>query len=172
MDCLAGCLDESFAITGGSAFTNSRRPSVAVSVVICALAGRGAPNTPLSTNESTRTLLRFRGICRSFLRLGEGIGRKTRCAELVDSDRAMSRRLLHLRSSGLLTSIAKCCTCEATLLTLPAIIAGLPAGQGHSARHFLAPMCLFRQPRPNPAFRPLNRPPAWPAPVSACQHGL
>ena len=172
MDCLAGCRGESLAITGGSEFTNSRRPSVAVSVVICALADRGAPRTPLNTNESNRTLLRFRGICRSFLRLGEGIGSKTRCAELVDSDRAMSRRVLHLRSSGLLTSIAKCCTCEATLPTLPAIIARLPAGQGHSARHFLGPMCLFRQPRPNLAFRPPNRLPASPVPVSACQHGL
>jgi hypothetical protein len=52
------------------------------------------------------------------------------------------------------------------------IITRAPGGRGYSIGHFLGQLCLFRQPRPGPAFRPQNPPPAWPAPVSACQHGL
>src|SRR5260370_30559744 len=106
------------------------------------------------------------------MRLGEGIGSNIRCAALAASSGAVRHRVLQLRSSTLRTSVAECCTCEATLPTLPLIIAGVPAGQGRSLGHFLGLMCLFRPPLPNLPFRPPHPPPAWPAPVSACQHGL
>src|SRR6266446_1674777 len=52
------------------------------------------------------------------------------------------------------------------------IITKARGGRGYSIGHFLGQLCLFRQPRPGPVCRPRSRPPAWPAPVSACQHGL
>src|ERR1700741_3701111 len=134
MDWFTGFRGDSLAITRGSALTNTGRPSVAVSVVICALAGRGAPNTLLNTKRSTSTLLRFKVVCRPLMRLGEGIGSKIRCAALAASGGAVRHRVVRLRSSTLLTSIAECCTCEATLLALPAIIARVPAGRGRFAR--------------------------------------
>src|SRR5580704_17267776 len=44
-----------------------------------------------------------------------------------------------------------------TLLALDDIIAMVPVARGWYLGHFLGPMCLFRQPPPNPVFRPRNR---------------
>src|SRR5271156_1106299 len=63
-------------------------------------------------------------------------------------------------------------TCRDTTPALSAIIATVRAERGRFARHFLGPMCLFRQPRPDPAVRRPNPRLAWPRPGSACQHGL
>src|SRR5580704_8643602 len=72
---------------------------------------------------------------------------------------------------ALRTNLRECLPPD-TLLALYSIIATVPEARGWYSGHFLRPLCLFRQPPPNPAVRLLNRPPAWPAPVSACQHGL
>ena len=52
------------------------------------------------------------------------------------------------------------------------IITRALVGRGCSIGHFLGQLCLWRQPLQGQAFPPLNRLAVWPAPVSACQHGL
>src|SRR6266571_4728396 len=64
------------------------------------------------------------------------------------------------------------CLPSDTVLALDGIIAMIRLEMGHSARPSLGQLCPFRQPRPNRACRPRNRPPVSPVPVSACQHGL
>src|SRR5271167_3302557 len=160
----------SLTVATGSALTNMRRPSELVTDAICALTGCGSPSKPAKTTENSIAACTaiFAGFERT--RLGEGIGIRIRLSLWASALKQRPQRVSKKPSP--LASGAKCISCGATLPALGAIIAGVPADQGHFARQFLEPMCLFRQPRPDRVCPHRNHRPVLQALVSTCQHGL
>lgn len=153
---------------GGSALMKKRRPDWSVIAVICACVDLGAASRaamPMQDNIPPR-ISRVRE-----LGLGEGIGLYAVPAHL---------RFPRIHPEGwhnlfsilcLYASIGNSYACEGKVPALPLIIATVPGRRGRSARHFLKPMCLFRQLLPNRVGPRRSPPLALPASVSACRRG-
>jgi hypothetical protein len=158
-----GFVAVSLAEIGGSALTNSRRPLSSVTLAIWELAGCA------HTASVARTIHPAIAVRLLILCLGEG---KLNLLIASALDASGSMRLQYYRASWEVTSQGKkLCPArhpsDANLIITKAL-----AGLGDSARPFLGQLCPFRQPRLNRVCRPRNPLPAWPKPVSACQHGL
>ena len=175
-----GLTPPSLSVAGGSALTKSCRPVASETLAIWAPAGvvkrveqrtsvpRRSPAAvavrfamvPLRKNNNLEPdTTSFRHACRQVnvsSVLGTPAKRSTR--RRTAGERFTAEQLLALLRPR-------------TAARSP-IIAKARGGRGYSIGHFLGKQRLCRQPRPGPAGHPRSRPPAWPAPVSACQHGL
>jgi hypothetical protein len=178
-----GVVETNFTVTGGSAFTKNRRPLWSTILVIWAVAVcvNSVANRTSVPSEITATIA-VRFTISPLAASGEPRPLRRANNDLVCLPAAKSRYDRGLVSFGHRPGHGN--TTSVLSVTYPSpctigpgpchrrIIATARDNRGCLIGHFLAPMCPFRQPRPSPAGHRRSRPPAWLAPVSACQHGL